>query len=308
MMSFESFTQEIVNVATKKLGDSYQVEIIKPLKNNGIIETQLCIKKEGHLLVPSIHLDHYYEPYTKTLDSRAINSIVDEILNQYYDNMEPEDRFKKLAVEVADYQNIKEKIVYKLINTAYNEELLMRVPSIPFMDLSIVFYLYLGETEKRIATAMIRNEHMEYWNITAEDLYQEAKKNSLEKLPVEFRDMMTIIREIMQENTFCEELPPLDTEDRPILYVLSNEKGINGAAAILYPGVAKWCAKKLKGDFLIYPSSVHEVILTPYNEDMSAEDMAEMIQMINATEVAKIDQLSDHAYRYCSLEDKIVNA
>ena len=65
-------------------------------------------------------------------------------------------------------------------------------------------------------------------------------------------------------------------------------------------------AEKLGGDFVVLPSSVHETIILPLNEDMDCNTLDSMIQEINAGVVDKKDKLSDHAFQYDSENHELV--
>lgn len=56
-----------------------------------------------------------------------------------------------------------------------------------------------------------------------------------------------------------EEAPP----GVPMLMVLTNDKGLNGAAAMFYPGQLDQVADGFHSDFFVLPSSVHEVLILP---------------------------------------------
>ena len=55
-------------------------------------------------------------------------------------------------------------------------------------------------------------------------------------------------------------------QDNPLI-VVTNETGIDGAAAVFYPGVMDQLGEEIKGDFFILPSSVHELLLLLMMED-----------------------------------------
>jgi len=58
------------------------------------------------------------------------------------------------------------------------------------------------------------------------------------------------------------------------------------------------CCEKLGGSFYILPSSVHEVILVPDNEEISKDNLVRMVREVNATQVEEQEQLSDFVYYY----------
>ena len=65
-------------------------------------------------------------------------------------------------------------------------------------------------------------------------------------------------------------------------------------------------AEKLGGDFIVLPSSVHETIVLPINEDMDPKELEGMVQQINAGVVSDEDKLSDHVFQYDSESHELV--
>ena len=96
----------------------------------------------------------------------------------------------------------------------------------------------------------------------------------------------------------------VETEALPsvALYVLTNSRGINGAACILYPRVLKEFAESLGEDLIILPSSIHEVLLTPSSVSLPPEELNEMVQAINQSDVPAEDRLSDHIYYFSRIQ------
>jgi len=47
---------------------------------------------------------------------------------------------------------------------------------------------------------------------------------------------------------------------------------------------------------VVLPSSVHEMLLVPYTEEMSLEDFSAMVSEVNNTEVRPEERLTDRAY------------
>ena len=86
-------------------------------------------------------------------------------------------------------------------------------------------------------------------------------------------------------------------QDNPLI-VVTNETGIDGAAAVFYPGVMDQLGEEIKGDFFILPSSVHEIIVAPDDGRLSYSELKEMVTEINETQVAPEDRLTDEVYHY----------
>ncbi|GLC80989.1 DUF5688 family protein [Lacrimispora brassicae] len=51
-------------------------------------------------------------------------------------------------------------------------------------------------------------------------------------------------------------------------------------------------------DLIILPSSVHEVLLLPIDNDIDFREFQELVKYVNQAEVAVEDRLSDNVYLY----------
>ena len=137
-----------------------------------------------------------------------------------------------------------------------------------------------------------------------------AKRNTKRLLPAKIRNLSEVMQGIAMEyigsnyeKSVIDEL--LSTPSDIPLYVLSNHMGRNGAIAMVYEGMLKDFATVLDHDLIILPSSIHEVLLVPYEEELCMEELKEMVRHINRTEVAEEEVLSDNVYIYRRKTDKI---
>jgi hypothetical protein len=148
------------------------------------------------------------------------------------------------------------------------------------------------------------------WRITKDELYKLAKRNTLKLLPPVIKTMNEIVGDLLKDefeeqydDRIFDDLFEIDSE-RPVLYVLSNAKKINGAGCILYDNCLKDFAMSHNSDVIILPSSVHEVILVP-NRGENYMELREMVCQINESEVPEEEVLSDRIYRYSCQECNI---
>ena len=77
---------------------------------------------------------------------------------------------------------------------------------------------------------------------------------------------------------------------------------------MLYPNILKNFAEQLDRDLVILPSSIHEVLLLPYDESILFRELSDMVSNINQNEVAVEDRLSNHVYFYSRTADEIILA
>lgn len=309
-MVYETFLENLRLAVAAQLGDSFFVSIQQIPKNNGVISDSLCIRKPPSPVSAAIYISHFFDEYQ---NGAALSCIVSEILHLYSSHSLPPDFEPE---QFFSFESCRKNLACKLINTSQNQSVLSDIPHIPFLDLSIVFYLFT-ETGGEVFTSLVNNKQLSLWNITAEALLSQAHKNSLFLFPPVIKELEDMI------NKMVFSCPPLsehrDTEDgedeekeasvfpkeRPLIYVLTNTKGINGAYTILYPGVLESFAQTADCDLVIIPSSIHEVLLLPHEPDMDYCDMDSIIQEINKNEVPVEEQLSNHVYFYSRSSGRI---
>lgn len=303
-MVYETFLTTVKEALHNRLGSQYNISIQQVPKNNGTMLDGLCISRHSDRITPTIYLNAYYHQLEEGV---PLDSILDEIFRVYTDNSvvpQVDPSF------LSDFPSLRPKVAYKLIHRESNQKLLTTIPHMDYLDLSIVFYLFLEENEYGHMTALIYQNHMESWGTTMEELYQLASVNTPRLLHADVKSMDDVMKELAQaklgddyDEAFIDEL--LDPSDTPPLFVLSNSAGLNGACAILYENLLKNFADSLEQDLVILPSSIHEVLLIPYTEDICFEELLEMVHHINLTEVPVEDRLSNQIYYFDRIQNQV---
>lgn len=83
-------------------------------------------------------------------------------------------------------------------------------------------------------------------------------------------------------------------------HVITNSHKCKGAACIMYRKALKAFTQKYDTNmFFVLPSSVHEMMIAPYDSNFKLEDLSAMVKEINETQVALGDRLTDRAYIIC---------
>lgn len=287
-MIYETFLTTIHSMVQEKLEGRAEVSLRRVLKNNGLLLDGLSISSPVSPFSPTVYLNSYYDEEESGL---PLPIIAEQILLLYEegDGLPPE-----IAKLLKDFEKVKDRIAYKLINAEDNAVLLSGIPHFRYLDLAIVFYIIVAESDEGQMTALIHDEHLSLWNITKEDLSSLSERNTGVLLPVRITPIEDAILELEDEDSVTDpsSLYPVN------LYVLTNEKGINGASCLLYKDVLKNFAAQVDDDLIILPSSIHEVLLAPSKKALSLNDLNEMIYCINRSEVPMEDRLSDHIYFY----------
>ena len=172
-----------------------------------------------------------------------------------------------------------------------NRRLLKEMPYVPWLDLAIVFYVLLEADAYGMAAMPVTSEHLNIWGATEEEVYEEACRNTKMLLPASFQTMDEVIEQLTGEEQKKE-------TGAGRVYVISNRLRSFGASAILYPGFLEEIGRRLKDDYFVLPSSVHEAIIVPRKGSCGKELLDKMVAEINKTQVMQEEALSDRAYYY----------
>lgn len=294
-MNFKNFIELIRKEIEKSLGEGYEVKVDEVMKNNHVVLTGLTIVEPQINISPIIYLDDYYESYIR--EDKGIEEILEDILEVYDKNS------IRHTVDMdffTNFEQVREHIVYKLINYEKNAIMLEDVPYIPFHDLAIVFQCLVSNDKYGSSSIMIHHAHLKLWGVTKEELYQHAKKNMPRLYPYELKGVRDMILDMMrqtQENMMeMDEL--LNESDTVPLYVLTNTNRMNGASSLLYQDIIRDFATAADKNVFILPSSIHEVLLMLEEGEESVELLKQMVHEVNETELEAEEFLSEHIYYY----------
>ena len=289
-MEYKEFVEYIKMNAGYIAGEGGNITINHVIKNNGCEMDGLVIMEKGKDIAPTIYLDSFYELYTNGENIKNIIRQIEVIYEQNKNNVTFDVNIIK------HFDTIKDKIVYKVVNYRSNEKLLEQVPHKRILDLAVVFYCLLDNEYGRSATALIYNNNLKNWNVTIDDVYKAALKNTPDLLHSKISSMAALFEKcgvnVDGEEVDLKDYVPSD------MYVLTNESKLNGAACILYENVLYDFAQKLGADLYILPSSVHEVILLPKLSMFEKDELVNMVKEVNTEGVAADEVLSDHVYEY----------
>ncbi|WP_455715127.1 DUF5688 family protein [Anaerosporobacter sp.] len=306
-MQYEEFLAHMQTCIEQMATPNYQVQFLSVMKNNDVEQNGVVLMKEGERVSPNIYLNSYYERY---LQGESISDLCREIMELRITTMK--ENVLDEVTEDMSFDRWKDKIIYRLVNRKSNKKRLQEVPFMQLVDLAITFHCLVRNNDDGIGSFLITRELMERWNLTVKELYQLAAVNTPKLFPSSIRTMEEVLQEMLEpmkepsplvfsdENEvedYNQEIP-VQLELSQTMYILSNSNGINGASALLYPGVIENFSNRVKSSVYILPSSIHEVILVPFQEDIDKSQLIQMVNEVNQTQVAKEEVLSSSVYYY----------
>ena len=148
-MNYEGFLTQVQKNVSDIIGEEGKVSISHVIKNNGMELDGLIIMMKNSNVSPTIYLNSYYD---ENCTGRPFEGIVENIMEVYNEN---KDKVTICADFFMNFENIRDKIVYKVINYDQNKKLLQKVPHKMILDLAVVFYCLIEQGELGNATALI---------------------------------------------------------------------------------------------------------------------------------------------------------
>lgn len=117
--TMEVFAGTVKSAMEAVYGSECKVEVHKVVKNNGLHLTGITIRNRESNMAPTIYLDGYFADYK---DGRTMENICKKIVQVYEKNKVQ----KYFSLEqVTDFENVKDRICFKLVNREKNAELLL---------------------------------------------------------------------------------------------------------------------------------------------------------------------------------------
>ena len=270
MMNYEMFKKAVEDQFMSYISDCFTdltISIV-PVKKVNMTLDGMLIKCSGKNFSPTIYINDLYEDYLMCGDFDKTLSAACGRLQSMYSEMGDININNIL-------NNASEKIIFQVINTEMNADLLKSLPPRSYIELSIIYRLIVRDSIDGIHSAKITNELAKMIGMNESQLYQSAFNNTKRLFPSFIRNLYNV----------------------PIpMFVITNAKNINGAAAILYDDILHELANNLESDLYLLPSSIHEIIAIP--AEGNPDELSDIVSDINRTQIHMQDRLSDNVYFY----------
>lgn len=290
-MTYEEFKTEFIEALEQDivaLDDiNYKIDTIDaPFGKSD----RLIVGREGSSISMAFKLENMYKDLeVGHMDFMDVEkSVVNTILNNYDSLAEKEKAVKDM---VFDFDKVKDNLLLRMIPG--DSPVVDECPHKNIGDMALVVQMVIeefAEPDSR-STAIIRNEMLDVMGVDEDTLFETAKANAPEKDGITVKTMIEAITGMIPEE-MLEEVPA-----EKMLYVVSTESGIHGAAVMAYPDFHDKVTERVPGNFYVIPSSVNELIVVS-DKQTDARGLNAMIREINSTQVSPEERLSDQCLHY----------
>ena len=301
-MNYNEFVCTMLKDVKRELGTDVTVEVREVYKNNGVLLQGLTITSKESNMSPTIYLNGFYEEFENGKGMDELRNAIIEIYTTSRIQGTVDMNF------FLDFEQVKSNLYCRLINYDKNIEFLKNVPYQRHFDLATICYFTCEQEHLRNGFITITMNHLDGWGISEKELFQYAMANTLEKYPYLFFSMEQLLRQMIEADVRKDRMTEVKVDEilkgvlgdkkRTPMYVLTTEGKTWGAISMLNNKALSELANLLESDLFILPSSVHEVIIVPADNEESAETLQAMVADINRTHVDPEEVLSDHIYRY----------
>lgn len=291
-MDFDEFSrwaeQEILRWLPPEYGNASVRRI--SIRKIGCTYTGMIVKRNGEAVVPALNLDDFFRQYLHGAELRGLMRHMAEIVKV------GNDRFD--ISWIRNYENIRNHLCVRVCGMERNMDVLKTVPYRNTEDIAMTCHIMLDGSDGETAGIMVTKEMCSHYGIDEDSLFRDALNSSRRLLPPHMDTIRNILHSQIGINTTAGEK----------MLVLTNRNKIYGAAVIFYPGILRMAAYILKKNVIILPSSIHEVILIPEEENTDCRQLESLVCEINRTQVSEDERLSDHVYRYSPSSDRVIRA
>lgn len=260
-------------------------------KCNGLKPTALVVRKENDSKTGiSLYLDGMFEKAVPVEQAaKTLMKVADENNGPTLTDV-MEKVFGKDGTE-------KPCIVPVVVSASKNLDMLRNCPHILSGGLAVCFYISLkGVVENQDGYILINQSLVDKFKplqMSVSEFLKEAVLNTTYQV-TDFDSLIKNMFDISEQQVM-----PMS------MYVCTNNTGSRGAFSIFAPGFAKMLSERLGSSLMILPSSIHECIVVRM-EQMDETDIQyalEMVKLVNGTEVAPEEVLTDSVYFYNREED-----
>lgn len=290
MMSLNEFAEQMVQDVSKKLESEefhdLECKVVSNVKKNNCDRCGIFIGMNGVDAV--LYADEAYQRY---IMGTSFEEILENTTNQFKQALGSNDfgNINEVAKIITDYEKAKAGLLITLVGIKGNEEMLENHPHRVVEDMAVMYRIMGDIFGEPHGSVPVSNGLLERWGIAEEQLHKDAVQNSVKNFPAEFRGLFECLGGLCEGVNASEEA-----------YVANTMYNF-GASVILYPGFLEDIAERFNTDLIILPSSIHDCIIIPCNEEKikkGAAPLLKMVKEINATQVAPEDRLTDNVYFY----------
>lgn len=252
---------------------------VKEVVKNGTVHEAIVIRG-NEKISPVIYTENLIAE--ATMNGKSIGEVTDSVINIYRNQ-------DILGFDVKNLQNREFVLSHLYIGLQKKSTEDIEKSNCGFEGIESYLYIRLCTENDKIYSVKVRKETLEHSCITLEEAWKNARINTNSETVVLRMD------DAVGRPSGGECIP--EDDDSAFMYIVTNKKELHGASAILNDEALVKLSEKLgTRKFIVLPSSVHEMLVMPFKEDIDIEALNLMVALINRTERRPEERLTDRVY------------
>ena len=285
MTKKEQFFEEMKEALMRLKPEEMEITFKRITKQNRKRLHGCTLQLPGAAAAPTFYLEDLYEAY---LNGTAIEDIAEGVIKFSKENNRT---VIPNGIDVVNYESARKHLGLMVIGAEENKEYLGTLVHEVVEGLALVPIIFIND-ENSTGCIKIKKELLMAWEVTAQEVMEEAKQNSAKIMPPTFR----LMGDILKENSDLD-LDDLCVPEEAELFVVSNRHFMYGASVAFYPGFLESIGKALGTDFYILPSSINEILIL---RDLGQDPLGllQLVKLVNRTELQPEEVLADAVFYY----------
>lgn len=279
--------KEIHKELQNAMGENGEAKFTTMQKVGGIEEAfSIRFNGENHGMVV------YINDCQKMLDSGNTPKEIGE----YWVIEADKHRYDYVNVLPTDKETFMDNVYIQMVNMDVNKELLENTVHDSMDDMAAIVRCKVFDNAEGEGSFLVTKDKLSYFQMTQGEVLEQAYKNTA-KQNFEFVSMNKIMQEMLGPEIPDEIVRAMIGVDET-MYVLTNQKKMNGANVLVCPEILRDVYDKLGERYYVLPSSTHEVLITPESKVFDVSKMKQMVHDVNVEWVAPKDLLSFNVFHY----------
>lgn len=291
MTKEEMIIEEVIKAVERNLGVA-GIKRRDVIKNNGLAYIGIDIpisETRSQKTIATIYIDDSIRQIafgTSTVEAEA------QMIASIFEKRGNDPTTESLKATVGSKEGFLANVHRVIVNKPMNVKTDDKYPHIDFFDLEIRYRVFLSLE----SSVMVTNELLEYLGLTIEEMDAAAMANDRK------RYRLTNLSEMLNRMR-GESFPELP------MYVVSTDDFLYGASAIADSDYLKEISGYFKGNYIILPSSINELIVLPLehplNKEVCLEELQMLVSAVNGDMLDKKEILSDSLYMYDAATEEV---
>lgn len=294
VVTLKQFAEEVKNYFSVFEFPNAEISIQEVTKNNDTKYLGICVKNEDSNIAPTVYMEEFYKEYRD--GEKEIEDCAHELASAIRSAF-----IEKTDIEwITDYEKCKELLQIAVCDTEANKFALNNMPHYEVCE-SLSAYLRIRldkDTFKAgFGSIKVTNQLFEKWGV---DIYEAFPQAMLNLEGIQGAKCVPMTQVLMELGGFhpSKTQEEFMTDESSFAYIVTNKDKVFGAGIIACNMLMDKIVNAIGDGFFVIPSSIHEAIIIPNDENVRIEELVDTIQMVNENSVEEKDVLSYNVFRY----------